>query len=256
MSLFRANKNASIRDLHEELVRLANDNFIVPSIRHVGVVIANHRFTYKRLKRECGLGDPGEQFAYLDELASQNIPPWLIYDVDATSTERKKFERLYGRELANREAVQLHWTIGGLTCTVIAAICVHGFVSWRIFFAPIDADCVQLFVATDLAPLLCDGAWGIFDGASVHKTPATLSVLDNVFQGRFRICSPYSPRLKPIERAFALVWRLVRDLYRPGANVCELLHRCFFEYSLWGRKGPACANLFSLYERNFYDFQQ
>jgi hypothetical protein len=77
---------------------------------------------------------------------------------------------------------------------------------------------------------------------SIHKVQSTLNVLNDITKGSYALCSPYSPRLKPIERGFGLVWNEIRSHgHEAQRNPITVINRSFQKYSIFGTHGHACT---------------
>ncbi len=94
---------------------------------------------------------------------------------------------------------------------------------------PINRDLFDLYIETQLAPILQTGDVIILDNLSVHKSPEAARTLRDIGCW-FLPLPPYSPDLNPIEMAFAKLKALLRkaaartydDLWKAVGTVCDL----------------------------------
>jgi transposase len=143
---------------------------------------------------------------------------FVFLDETATTT---KMARLRGRA---EKGVRLiadapfgHWRtqtfIAGLRCCEVIA-------PW-LLDGPMNRAAFDVYVETQLAPVLLPGDVVILDNLAAHKSPKASAALRE--QGCwFLFLPPYSPDLNPIEMAFS---KLKAHLRRIGARTIEALWR-------------------------------
>jgi len=138
-------------------------------------------------------------------------------------------ERLYGTAPFGKWRTQTF--IAGLTSEeLIAPWVIEGAMNQAAF---------EVYVETQLAPLLSPGTVVILDNLSTHKSPRAAGALRQR-QSWFLFLPPYSPDLNPIEQAFS---KLKAHLRRIGARTYD---------DLIAAIGDVCA-LFDPTEcRNFF----
>ena len=73
------------------------------------------------------------------------------------------------------------------------------------------------------------------ENSLIHKTNDSLNCLENVFNGLFDFCSPYSPDLKPIEKGFKLVKEYLRT--REDYSVLNLIDEIIDVFQLYSITG-------------------
>ena len=91
----------------------------------------------------------------------------------------------------------------------------------------------------------------IFDGSSNHLTQSVLNSIERATNDKYRKVPGYAHHLSPVERGFANVWRLTRQLYALEPKKPREKVRQAFEYYMYsGAGGAAALGHFALYERN------
>jgi transposase len=87
----------------------------------------------------------------------------------------------------------------------------------------------DLYVETQLAPILHKGDVVILDNLATHRSPKAAAILKDI-GAWFLFLPPYSPDLNPIEMAFAKIKTLIRkaaartydQLWQAVGSVCNL----------------------------------
>lgn len=122
------------------------------------------------------------------------------------------------------EAYALQVIIRGKTYAVHAAVCEDGFLAWQVFECNVASAEVCKFIRDKLAPVFPSDAFLILDNASNQKHASVQIAMEGYLQGRYFYCSPYSPKLKPIERAFSMVRSWIRNHENDPAESKDLIN--------------------------------
>jgi transposase len=130
----------------------------------------------------------------------------------------------------------------------MAAFTIGGFLCWRIYSEEVSGDEVADFIKKLVSPMVHNSSYGILDNASNQKSDVARDALETVFNGRYKYCAPYSPRLKPIEAGFSLIKRFSRRYEREGEiDPIGLINRAFKYYSISGDGRHECKFEFYTY---------
>ena len=229
------------RTLDEELDNIPSDSTI---LRHLKG-LKKHR---KRLNRTNVRKDVAKQLQYLSDTAF--IPSKKFVDMDGIHFNPKDYLEKYGWATIGEEAYALQLIIRGKTYAVHAAVCEDGFLAWQVFECNVSAVEVVSFIREKLAPVFPDDAYLILDNASNQKHASVQEAMERDLKGRYFYCSPYSPELKPIERAFSMVRAWIRNHENDPTASLDLIEEAFQLYSVLGERGFHCRNLFHLYDEN------
>lgn len=185
--------------------------------------------------------DPAEAVDYL--LSVAYVYPWYFVDIDETGTDLDDFGSTSGYAPVGEKFTRTQFVVRGKHYSVIAAACPAGFICWRIFDGPVD-DAAFLEFLRSLRPYLDENSFCIIDNAAIHHTVPARTMLEEIFFGRFRFASAYSPFLKPIEKFFALVknWISQVELNTPEdyADPIELIDAAFRQFAIGGPQAHAC----------------
>lgn len=142
---------------------------------------------------------------------------------------------------------------GNFRCSVIALYGPYGFIYWKLVPNTTNAVIFQDFLAeirnnVQLSPeTLC-----ILDNCSIHKTRDSIISLEEVFRGRWKNLSPYSPDWNPVELGFSQVKRYLRryeDNY--AINPIETINAAFYLYSINGARSFRAMGNWNKYRRNY-----
>jgi transposase len=87
-----------------------------------------------------------------------------------------------------------------------------GVLAFRVVEGYIDVDVFQSFVENEVAFAVQPGMICLRDNAAIHHTPVVRGTVHTVFDGMYLYAAPYSPDLKPVERLFAEVKDILRDI--------------------------------------------
>jgi transposase len=151
----------------------------------------------------------------------------LIF-IDETGTTTK-LTRLRGRclkgERLNSKAPFGHWK----TQTLVAGLKCDGLVAPFVIDAPMNRIIFDVYVETQLVPVLRPGDVVIMDNLAAHKSPLSESLI-RATGAWVLFLPPYSPDLNPIEMAFAKLKahlratsaRTIDDLWRSIGNICRM----------------------------------
>jgi hypothetical protein len=195
--------------------------------------------------------DPVQQIAFLGDIA--HVASNRLVDIDGMVQTDDDFYKRYGWAPRGEECRQAQLYIGRDSYAVHAAFTELGFLpgGWKIFPGTVTEIQVREFVESirDSLPLF---AYGLFDNASNQRTDDVRRAIEDVFDGFFMYCSPYSPELKPIERGFSLVKRYIRDKEAEwGEDHIGLINAAFHHYSVGQPGGLKAYNLFKVYRENY-----
>jgi transposase len=151
----------------------------------------------------------------------------LIF-IDETGTTTK-LTRLRGRclkgERLNSKAPFGHWK----TQTLVAGLKCDGLVAPFVIDAPMNRIIFDVYVETQLVPVLRPGDVVIMDNLAAHKSPLSEALI-RATGAWVLFLPPYSPDLNPIEMAFAKLKahlratsaRTIDDLWRSIGNICSM----------------------------------
>jgi len=163
------------------------------------------------------------------------LEPHRLYFVDETSVNTKMV-RPYGwgrkGERLIMDAPFGHW----ITQTFIAALRCDGLVSPWVLNRPLCRESFDVYIETQLAPLLQPGDIVILDNLAAHKSAKAQAILKE--KGAWMLfLPPYSPDLNPIEMAFAKLkahlktaaMRTFDELLNKIGDICNMFspQECF-----------------------------
>jgi transposase len=148
--------------------------------------------------------------------------------IDETGTTTKMV-RLRGRaakgERLNSKAPFGHWG----TQTFVAGLRCDGLTAPWVIDAPMNRDIFEIYVETQLAPVLRPKDVVILDNLSSHKSERAAQAIQA--RGAWMLfLPPYSPDLNPIEMAFsklkahlrAAAARTIDELWKAIGSICAL----------------------------------
>jgi hypothetical protein len=198
--------------------------------------------------------NPIQQIEFLRAIA--HISADFIVDIDGMVQTAEDFYNKYGWSPIGEECHRPQINIGGQRYAVHAAFTQLGFISYAAFAQNVTDEEVTAFIE-GLRDILPADAYGLFDNASNQRTPHVREKIQDVFQGRYMYCSPYSPELKPIERAFALVKAYIRARDQEpqfANNHMALIDEAFTYYSVGSPGGLQAIELFRVYKDNHEEY--
>lgn len=197
--------------------------------------------------------DEVERLRYMEHMAY--VDPEVLVDIDETSQAPGTFKNSYGRSIRGEACVRDQIVIGDRSFSTIAALTPRGFICHSIFEGGVGAEEFGQFLNL-LEPRMHVGqVWGIIDNAAIHHTDEIRIRLQQVFVGRFTFCARYSPDLKPVERAFALVKNYIRINYdRALQDPLAMINEAFELFSIGGEKAGSVYNFFNLYRRSRFNY--
>ena len=150
----------------------------------------------------------------------------IFIDESGTTT---KLTRLRGRspkgQRLHASAPFGHWK----TQTLIAGLKCDGLVAPFVIAAPMNRIIFDVYVETQLVPVLRPGDVVILDNLAAHKSPRAEALI-RAAGAWLLFLPPYSPDLNPIEMAFAKLKanlrataaRSIDDLWRAIGNICRM----------------------------------
>jgi len=132
---------------------------------------------------------------------AMRLEPHRLYFIDETSVNTKMV-RAYGWGAKSERLMVAapfgHW----LTQTFIAALRCDGLCAPWVLNHPMCRESFDLYIETQLAPILVKGDVVILDNLAAHKSAKAQAVIQA--KGAWMLfLPPYSPDLNPIEMAFA-----------------------------------------------------
>lgn len=193
--------------------------------------------------------NPVQQIAFLGAIA--HVASCRLVDIDGMVETDDDFFKKYGWSPRGEECRQAQLYIGGKRYAVHAAFTELGFIGWKIFPDTVTEIQVREFVES-IKNSLPPSAYGLLDNASNQRTDNVRMAIEDVFNGYFMYCSPYSPELKPIERGFSLVKGYIREREAEwGEDHVGLINAAFHHYSVGQPGGLKAYNLFKVYRENF-----
>jgi len=159
------------------------------------------------------------------------LEPHRLVFVDETSVTTK-MTRLRGRTQCG-ERLRAHAPFGHWgTQTFIAGLRYNELIAPWVIDKAIDRAAFDVWIETQLAPMLSRGDVVILDNLAVHKSARASECLKQI--GAWCLfLPPYSPDLNPIEMAFAKLKAHLRAaaarsfdaLWRAIGNICDLFSR-------------------------------
>jgi transposase len=112
---------------------------------------------------------------------------------------------------------------------LIAGLKCDGLVAPFVIDAPMNRNIFDVYVETQLVPVLRPGDVVILDNLAAHKSPRAEALI-RAAGAWLLFLPPYSPDLNPIEMAFAKLKanlrataaRSIDDLWRAIGNICRM----------------------------------
>ena len=225
------------------------------SCKIIGRVIREHGWTLKKSEYRNINQNGMEGYNCLRSIA--HLHPMCIVDIDESGTDIDDFGSSNGYSPIGEKYIRTQFVVRGKHYTIIAAVTPHGFICHRIFDGPVNDEAFVEFLEF-LLPYVEPNQYGILDNASIHRTVDTRTKLEEVFNGRYRFCAPYSPHLKPIEKCFKLVkgWIEGMEMTNPEQydDPIMLINAAFDQFSV-GRQHAnsirGCWNIYFQLHTNF-----
>ena len=235
------------RKFHEEFYSANSTSLPSLSTVYKQIKKKNSRkmVTWKNINR-----DPAEQLAFLERIA--HVPPERLIDIDGIIQNPADFHAKYGWSPIGQECRALQIIINERVYAVHAAVTEQGFMAWDIFEGAVTDIEVGNFV-TKLKDHrnFNNLTFGILDNAANQRTERVRSIMERIFAGKYLFCSPYSPELKPIERAFSLIRKYISAHYDQSVGHLDQINAAFNHYSdAPGQHGNAIYGMFNIYRRN------
>jgi transposase len=207
-----------------------------PSESTIARLVRREYLTRKGFYRIHNNYDPGEALHFMDRMST--VPALNIVDIDGMTVSRRDFEQTAGWSRRGQQAIRMQISIRGVSYPVMAAYTPLGFIAHEIYGGSVGSDEFVHFIRERVAPMVVEGDHAIVDNATHQKTQDALTILDQVFYGRYDFASPYSPRLKPIERGFANIKRWIRDHeIEASADPIGYINEAFRIYGVLGERG-------------------
>ena len=173
-------------------------------------VLKRAKITRKVLERSHYLRCPIKRLAYLNNCAPFHFTRFV--DIDETLSTWKEFLQKYGYAPKGEVALKTQYQINGQHYSSICAYSAMGVLAFRVVEDYIDGDVIQSFLENEVAFAVQPGMICLLDNAAIHHTPVVRGTVHSVFDGMYLYAAPYSPDLKPVERLFAEVKDILRDM--------------------------------------------
>jgi len=154
--------------------------------------------------------------------------PRRLYFIDETSVNTKMVRTHGWGQKGQRLVMDApfgHW----LTQTFIAALSCDGLCAPWVLNHPMCRESFDLYIETQLAPILVKGDVVICDNLAAHKSAKAQAILKT--KGAWMLfLPPYSPDLNPIEMAFSKLkahlkkaaMRTFDDLINKIGDICDM----------------------------------
>src|SRR5258707_241333 len=140
----------------------------------------------------------------------QSISPERLIFLDESGVTTS-MTRLYARGTGGRRIHEAtpggHWKI----MTILGAMSLSGMVATMTIEEPTDTDIFLAYVEHLLYPVLKAGDVVVMDNLSAHKPPAVREWIEKA-GAEVLYLPPYSPDLNPIEKAWAKLKQLLREV--------------------------------------------
>ena len=199
-----------LEDIKDELMRDFQDEFdSVPSTSTIWRHLKELRHKRHRINRRHVREDPNEIQQYLNSVAFLETRQFV--DLDGIHFNPKDYEEKWGYSLIGEEAFVFQIVIRNKTYAVHAALCEDGFLTYAIFDRNVTSEDVAAFIRDKVAPLFPPDAFLILDNAANQNHPTVHEALRLHLGGKYFFSPRYSPRHKPIERAFSMVRKWIRS---------------------------------------------
>ena len=245
-----------LKRIQQELMaRLVVEFDNIPDTATIWRHLKNKRKVRRRLNRKHASKSFEKQIEYLKQISCFDSS--RIIDMDGIHFNPKDYAEKFGWTDVGEEPYALQLIIRSNVYSVHAALSKHGFLAWEIFETNVDAHSVARFIRNKLAPLFRDDYILILDNARNQTTLEVRITMNTHLNGQYIYNAPYSPELKPIERAFSMIRRWIRENeFDDTKSDIELINDAFNLYSVLGDKGHCCNNLFNLYDRNHDEYMK
>ena len=247
---YRKRASMHLEDIKDELMRDFQDEFdSVPSTSTIWRHVKELGHKRHRINRRHVREDPNEIQQYLNSVAFLETRQFV--DLDGIHFNPKDYEEKWGYSLIGEEAFVFQIVIRNKTYAVHAALCEDGFLTYAIFDRNVTSEDVAAFIRDKVAPLFPPDAFLILDNAANQNHPTVHEALRLHLGGKYFFSPRYSPRHKPIERAFSMVRKWIRSneyRYENVEDPKEIVIDAFDLYSVTGSEGINCRNLFSKYK--------
>ena len=200
--------------------------------------------------------DPEEEYAYLARIESVDTED--LIDIDGSIQHRADFYQRYGWAPRGEEVKRMQIMIDDVSYPIHAAYTTNGFQHWKVFPAntAVTENEVISFV-NELEQKLVDSnnTTGVLllDNASNQRSLAVRTRLESICDGRYYYCAAYSPWLKPIEKGFSLVKKIIRGIELNGEwknNLIGLINHAFEHYKVGSVHGQVASKHFNIYKSN------
>jgi hypothetical protein len=144
--------------------------------------------------------------------------------------------------------VTTQFVIGSKILSTIATATPQGILCWEVFEGTISDEQFIEFVNKRVRPLLAIDTVCILDNARYHHTDEARGHLEQIFNGQYAYSSAYSPWLKPVEKAFALIKAWLRE-HEVGAmnNPVLWINRAFEQFQIGSPRAGSLLGYWNLY---------
>ena len=265
LSVVEVHELIELRNMRKQLrlgslTQQFNQRFAFPlldgvSERTVGRAVKRAHISRKESTLVSIGANPEDQVAWLDRIA--HVESLSILDMDEKSASRDNLRNKWAWSLVGQEANvdQQPIEVLGYSFSIISIYTQFGFLVWRIYEGTITSLEVEDFLRQDVDPLVQQGHFLILDNAANHGTLRVRNALEDIFQGRFDFCPPYSYDIKPCEKGFSMVTAWLRDRSDNCITLqdaIDLIDEGFQVHSTTGEYGSRAFNHFSQLQQNHF----
>lgn len=210
LELFAANPQTRMKRARETFGVQHYGGDELPSISTFGRILKKADITRKVLERAHHLRCPIKRITYMNNCAPFHYSRFV--DIDETLSTWKEFLQRYGYAPRGEVALKTQFRINGKHYSSICAYSAVGVLAFRVVEGYIDGAVFQSFLEEEVANGVPPGMICLLDNAAIHHTPMVRGTIHNIFNGMYLYAAPYSPDLKPVERLFAKVKEILRDM--------------------------------------------
>ena len=228
--------------------------FNVPSMSTFVRVLQKENVTRKVLERKHHLRCPLKRISYMNKCAPFHYSRFV--DIDETLSTWKEFLQRHGYAPRGEVALKTQFRINGKHYSSICAYSAVGVLAYRVVEGYIDGLVFQSFLENEVVNGVPPGMICLLDNAAIHHTPMVRGTIHNVFNGMYLYAAPYSPDLKPVERLFAEVKDILRDMEDEAVlDPIGCISRIFDMFKPGNEKALMARNHFRLYRDNHNQYR-
>ena len=226
----------------------------VPSLSTFSRVLKKAKVTRKVLERSHHLRCPIKRINYMNRCAPFHYSRFV--DIDETLSTWKEFLQRHGYAPKGEVALKTQFRINGKHYSSICAYSAVGVLAYRVVEGYIDCLVFQSFLENEVVDGLPPNMICLLDNAAIHHTPMVRGTIHNVFNGMYLYAAPYSPDLKPVERLFAEVKDILREMEDEAVlDPIGCISRIFDMFRPGNVKALMARNHFRLYRDNHNQYR-